>query len=244
MGERVSSRVDALECRMDICSSAPRGLSASRGAGGNPGGGTSAKDDARRGPCQSKAGARPLLRHPPSLPEGAKPDNSYNPTGALQGMDDEVARELNEIRTRFDELMEAIRQASISERTSSEAASVKLAALDNRMADMRQEQVRTSKAVADMRQGMADMRQEQVRTSKAVADMRQGMADMRQEQVRTRQEVADMRQEQARTRQEVGKMNDKIDNLENDLQKALQKTIRTELRDIRDAIQDREKLEA
>ena len=53
-----------------------------------------------------------------------------------------------------------------------------------------------------------------------------------------------MRQEQARTSQEVGKMNDKIDNLENDLQKALQKTIRTELRDIRDAIQDREKLEA
>ena len=117
-------------------------------------------------------------------------------------MDDEVARELNEIRTRFDELMEAIRQASISERTSSEAASVKLAALDNRMADMRQEQARTS------------------------------------------QGVAAMRQEQARTSQEVGKMNDKIDNLENDLQKALQKTIRTELRDIRDAIQDREKLEA
>ena len=187
---------------MDICSSAPRGLSASRGAGGNPGGGTSAKDDARRGPAPSKAGARPLLRHPQSLPEGAKPDSSYNPTGALQGMDDEVARELNEIRTRFDELMEAIRQASISERTSSEAASVKLAALDR------------------------------------------GVAAMRQEQARTSQGVAAMRQEQARTSQEVGKMNDKIDNLENDLQKALQKTIRTELRDIRDAIQDREKLEA
>ena len=131
-------------------------------------------------------------------------------------MDDEVAKELNEIRTRFDELMEAIRQASISERTSSEATSVKLAALDRGVADMRQEQARTS----------------------------QGVADMRQEQARTSQGVADMRQEQARTSQGVGKMNDKIDNLENDLQKALQKTIRTELRDIRDAIQDREKLEA
>ena len=124
-------------------------------------------------------------------------------------MDEDVSKALAAIEARFDTLMDAITQASVSERASDEATGARLDRLERGMAN----------------------------ALDGISALRTG-----QDALRTGQDA--LRKEQTVIRNEISEMNAKISNLETDLQKALQETIRTELRDIRGAIQDREKLEA